>query len=612
MRAWFSILVLVLSGTVVFSQEQPKGSSAQELLREIANEHQRIHASPELRRDAALRLRERSTRLMQRRAAPDDYPVSDGMFIESEIHAAVNPSDHDNIVVSAIRGVIMQGQLAGLSCPLYSTTDGGWTWSESGFLTAPSDPTGILYGGGDPVLAFDADGKAHFTWLNFYLTADFSSLESEICWVHSDDGGYTWTQTENAVISRASVEPQDPTPRFVDKQWIAVDRSGGPRHGNIYVAFLRSLGLGPSINVITKPAGASAFLKDEIPVSSDTMAFVQFANIDVDDQGGVHVSYFASGDESNYALWHARSTDGGTSFAAPTKITDVVVPKFSAEDRRGAIQGITPERLYPCPQLAAGRGPRASEVYMTWTGTGIDRKENNGADIYFARSTDFGDTWSSPAIVNDDVRGVERDQFYSSIAVNEAGVIALTWYDRREDSKNLNARYSVAVSRNGGESFTRNEPVASLPMNMEQTTIGNSNFGIGEYTQVLITDDAVIPFWCDGRKNNGDLLIYSANIDLNTLEVRQHAPIGASFQLEEIWPQPAASEVQVRISVAHAMEVRLLLTDMLGRVIAAHEIQADAPGSFTQRFSTAQLAAGSYQLLMLTSEGSAGRMLRVL
>jgi hypothetical protein len=538
--------------------------------------------------------------------------VSDGLFIESEIHAAVNPRDDQNIVVSAIREVIVQGQLGGLSCPIYSTADGGWTWSESSFLTEPTDAGGITAGGGDPVLAFDAEGTAHFTWLNFFLTADYSTLISELCWVTSDDGGWEWKQTENAVITRANMGPQDPVARFVDKQWVAIDRSNSAYRGNVYVAFLRSAGNGMFINVLHKDAAEALFTVEEIIVSQDSALFAQFASIDVDDMGGVHVSYFASFDEQNFSLWHAHSTDGATTFDPPTLIANVIVPKYSKEDMMGQITGITQDRLYPCPQLAVGRGVNASHVYMTWTGTGIGQKEDNGTDIYFARSTDYGATWSSPVVVNDDPKGIVRDQFYSSIAVNDAGVIALTWYDRREDENNTHARYYVCVSRNGGESFTRNEAVASLPMNMLMTTSAWLDFGIGEYTQVVITDDAVIPFWTDGRKNNGDLLIYSANIDLQTLQVRQFVPIGAEFRLRDIWPQPAADVLSVTYSLDRPMAVQLILTDMLGRVLVTHDEAAAAAGDVTVSIPTDELATGSYQILLRTESGCTGRMLRVL
>ena len=611
MRTVFFILALFLVGQPLFCQQQDH-SRSKALLQEIVREHQRITASAEIRAEASAILEARSVQAMQRKTTWVDYPVSDGLFIESEIHAAVNPRDDQNIVVSAIREVIVQGQLGGLSCPLYSTTDGGWTWSESPYLTEPTEAGGVLMGGGDPVLAFDADGVAYFTWLNFFLTADYSELISELCWVTSDNGGWEWKQTENPVIARANMSPQDPAARFVDKQWLAVDRSQSTYRGNVYIAFLRAAANGLFINVLHKDAGEASFTAEEITVSQDSVVFVQFASIDVDDVGGVHVSYFASFDEQNYSLWHVRSTDGAKTFDPPTRIADVIVPKYSREDQMGEITGITQDRLYPCPQLAVGRGAYASHVYMTWTGSGIGQKEGNGTDIYFARSSDYGGTWSRPVIVNDDPRGVVRDQFYSAIAVNNAGVIALTWYDRREDENNTHARYYVCVSRNGGESFTRNEAVSTLPMNMLMTTNGWLDFGIGEYTQVVITDDAVIPFWTDGRKNNGDLLIYSANIDLQTLQVRHHAPIGAGFHLRDIWPQPASEVLNIRCTLERPMAAQLVLTDMLGRVITKQDASAPAAGDYTYSVSTEKLAPGSYRLLLLTEEGSTGRMLRVL
>ncbi|MDT8322858.1 MAG: hypothetical protein RRA94_02015, partial [Bacteroidota bacterium] len=500
MRIVFLSMAIAFLSCTAYAQQQEAGTEA---YRQILEKHQRISMDADIRAKAEAMLKQRAERTLPRGAGWLDYPVSDGLFIESEIHAAVNPTDPDNFIVSPIRSVIVQGQLGGLSCPLYSTTDGGASWSESAFLTDPTEKDGILVGGGDPVLAFDAEGTAHFTWLNFYVTADFSALISELCWITSTDGGWTWTQTENTRITSANMHPQDQPGRVVDKQWVAVDRSNSPYRGNVYVAFLRSAAHGLFINVLRKDADKDKFEKEEITVSPDTAAFAQFASIDVDDMGGVHVTCFGSFDEKDYFIWHARSTDGGRSFSPPAVVSPVIVPKYSRADQFGEIRGITQDRLYPCPHVATGRGPHASEVYVTWTGKGVHEVLGNGTDIYLARSTDYGATWAEPRIVNDDTQGVERDQFYSSIAVNAAGTIAMTWYDRREDESNEHARYYVAVSRDGGLRFTPNEAVASVPMNMLMTTNAYLNFGIGKYTQVLITDDQVIPFWTDGRKNNG-------------------------------------------------------------------------------------------------------------
>ncbi|MDT8322533.1 MAG: hypothetical protein RRA94_00375, partial [Bacteroidota bacterium] len=129
---------------------------------------------------------------------------------------------------------------------------------------------------------------------------------------------------------------------------------------------------------------------------------------------------------------------------------------------------------------------------------------------------------------------------------------------------------------------------------------------------VLITDDEVIPFWTDGRKNNGDLIVYSANIDLQTLDVQRHAPLNADFRIEDAWPQPAREGLQLRCSVPRAMDVRLQLTDLLGRVVREAALCTDGPGPLLHRFDTGGLPAGSYRLVMHTPDGSASRMLRLL
>ena len=570
---------------------------------------QRLSLDPVIRAEAR-ELNRRRSEALRKAQEWDNYPVSDGIFAESEIHAAVNPTDPDNIVVSAIRQVVMQGHIGDLTCPIYSTTDAGWTWSESAFRTQPTDPAGILAGGGDPVLTFDADGRAYFSWLNAYLNSSFDQLKFELCWAYSDDGGWTWTQPASSIIAKSNMTPGHKDPRFVDKQWMAVDRSSSPHRGNLYVAFVRAASRGMVMCVSRKEAGTDAF-EQEVWVSPDSLGIVQYASIDIDERGGVHVTYFGTVDGSRSALWHVRSTDGGRTFGAPAMVSNLIFPGLSDDDKLGSIRGITERRLYPCPQMCVDRS-RPGSVYMTWTASGITEGKEDGADIYFARSTDYGATWYSPTLVNDDPRGVIVDQFYPSIAVNDDGVIAVTWYDRREDAEwNTSARYYFAVSRNGGESFSASTPIATMPMDMYKSGDKNDMFGIGEYTQVLMTDERIIPFWTDGRKNNGDLLIYSADIDLTTLDVRSVAPFSADFRLLGAFPQPAGTRLRMRFSLGRAMPVRIVLTDLLGRSIRELPSREYAAGEHDAALPVADLPAGSYQLMLVTPEGQAARMVRM-
>lgn len=578
-------------------------------IRHALEGHRRLSLDPAIRAKAR-ELNRRRTEALRKGQDWDNYPVSDGIFAESEIHAVINPTDPDNIVVSAIRQVVVQGAIGDLTCPIYSTTDAGWTWSESAFRSEPTVPNVTLVGGGDPVLAFDADGRAYFTWLNAFLDTSFDRLYSELCWAYSDDGGWTWTQPASTVIAEANMMLEHTDARFVDKQWMAADRSSSPHRGNLYVAFARAAWRGMIICVSRREAGKDVF-EPEVWVSPDSLGIVQYASIDVDEQGGVHVTYFGTTDGSRSALWHIRSTDGGKSFGEPSMVSNLIFPGLSDDDKLGNIRGITDRRLYPCPQMCVDRS-RPGSVYMTWTASGVEQGKEDGADIYFARSTDYGATWGRPMPVNDDPRGVVVDQFYPSIAVNDDGVIAVTWYDRREDAEwNTSARYYFAVSRNGGESFSTNRPIATMPMDIYKAGDKNDLFGIGEYTQVLMTDDRIIPFWTDGRKNNGDLLIYSADIDLATLDVRSVAPFSADFRLLDVFPQPADAQVRMRFSLERRMPVRIVLTDLLGRSVRELPRHEYAAGEHAAELATEGLPAGGYQLMIVTPEGQAARMIRI-
>ena len=51
-------------------------------------------------------------------------------------------------------------------------------------------------------------------------------------------------------------------------------------------------------------------------------------------------------------------------------------------------------------------------------------------DVYFTQSTDYGLTWSAPALVNDDA-DASTDQFQPSVAAGPGGAVAVAFYDRR-------------------------------------------------------------------------------------------------------------------------------------------------------------------------------------
>lgn len=605
------IISVLLSVVSMHGMAQSQQSLRESLLNEIARERTRLVHQPAASAASATDLSERLLRTDGMTADGSDYPVSEPIFIEAEVHAALDPQDESTMVVSAIRHVRRDGQIYDLSCPIYCTSDGGQSWTEAPFITGLSDPEGILAGGGDPVFAYSNNGRVYFTWLNFFYTADWAHLISELCWVYSDDGGYTWITPEKHI----AVDADDTSPEFldsfIDKQWIVCDQTSSQHSGNLYAAYVRVSFGTFSMRVRRKLAASAAFENVEAVISHDSLSIVQFASIAVDTEGGVHVIYIGSADEQNFFLWHATSQDGAATFSPARKLAPVIFPRFSKIDRYKLIRGLPADRMYPCPQLAADQ-LRSGHLYATWTATGVHASSDSGADIYFSRSTDFGASWSEPRIVNDDDPSQKCDQFYSSIATNRSGDLVLTWYDTREDTESVVGRYYTAVSKDGGIHFTKNQPLASQAMDFLVSQSKNDRFGIGEYNQVLLSEHAVLPFWADGRNNNGILQVYSVRIDLSTLSVQSHAPLLADFRILDVYPQPLPGAGRLRFSVDQTMTVQLQLSDVLGRTVwEAPERQYDA-GEHTEVVSTTGLPSGSYYLRMNTPAGSTGRLLHIL
>ncbi|MBU2649426.1 MAG: hypothetical protein KKA81_00695, partial [Bacteroidetes bacterium] len=82
------------------------------------------------------------------------------------------------------------------------------------------------------------------------------------------------------------------------------------------------------------------------------------------------------------------------------------------------------------------------------------------ADIFLIRSTDAGNSWSSPFRVNDDA--TQSDQILPWIYVKPNGVIDICWYDRRNDLSDFDFDIYFTFSTDDGNSFAPNVKVNNV------------------------------------------------------------------------------------------------------------------------------------------------------
>ena len=544
---------------------------------------------------------------------------------ESEMSAAINPLDSNNIVVSTIHFAYNQIIDQPLSISTYYTKDFGNTWKKSNFDGIINSQQ-IVIGGGDPVLVFDAKGDLHLTYI-LLVVSDLINFNAKeyIYYAISHNGGETWESHpyfEGDEFNLSSEE--EDYGRFLDKQWMVSDLTSSPYHGNVYLGYVDFFG-GDTINDATLNIkldvyhpGDTTFVYNPVKITSDSFRFVQFTSVDIDNDGNVYVGFVGSLDSLNYYFYNSVSNDGGQTFSEPHIISKFYFPGFTQNSLQSTIIGVM-DRYFPSPYIALDKsaGPSSGRVYATWTAPGIEKFELSASDIYMSYSDDKGVTWVTPFIINNDSL-INSDQFYSNLEVNSAGIPILCFYDKRQDSiYNHNTDYYIAYSLNReNPDFSTQYPITSQPSDF--TTIGDNNehFGIGEYNKTVSTKSFAIPFWADGRKNDGDLNVYMALIPLDGKEY----PVGTydinlvsdKFNILSIAPNPSNGEFSVEINLKNTTKLSVRLFDLSGKQLYYKRYNNQLSGKQTLNINLNNINTGTYFLKINTDFGYISRKIEII
>ncbi len=527
----------------------------------------------------------------------DDVRIGEAGQSEFEIHAAVNPFDSSNIVVGAMN-ISTTGSSPALKFSIYYTNDFGTTWAKSPF--EGMIPNESVIGGGDPMLAFDENGNVYFTWILLTINAVDQIGKWGMYLAKSINNGANWEITENAIeldsftnfINLGDLE------HAVDKQWMASDHSSTSDYsGNIYLAYVDIETMTGTYNMkVKRRLPGNDFFEEAIIISTQNYALTQFASIDVGIDGTVYASFFADAGGADYGIYMTKSTDGGATFSTEQKIYNIAFPKlFSGEV---SIEGIEDNRIYPCPHIVVDPSD-AAKIYMTWTAFGVDSKVSEGLDIYLSKSEDGGDSWTTPIVVNDDSDD-EIQQFYSSITVNQDGVVFVSWYDQRDNGGTNNTNYYMGYSEDGGVTFEQKN-VTSLASDFSQIAESNVGIGPGEYNQIITAGKYTIPFWGDGRTNDGQIMVYAAF--LNIFEEEEIISINTQFSFTGPRINPINNTGVFELILKESSDVNVLLFDVLGRELKSVSNQSYDAGRHTIKVEVDELPVGEYFVTVFTDFG---------
>ncbi|HEY2939127.1 MAG TPA: sialidase family protein [Gaiellaceae bacterium] len=283
----------------------------------------------------------------------------------------------------------------------------------------------------DPNIDFDTKGRVYQTMLPFNSFFDATKLhpDGEIDISYSDDLGRHWVKGNGG----RPLEPSNNASakqlgHVEDKQWVAVNHIvGNPFQDHVYAAWAVFNGNGGGIKVrmaVLRDRRSGIFDKAiTITSPSEVSAGATYVYPEIDAAGNVYVSVVSFPPNGRTStIYVARSTDDGRTFGPFVPITTVNIP---------------PGEVYPNTRFRSGIVENFA-ASPTYTGHLYLTYEDwdpivGQADVKFTQSKDGGSTWTTPAVVNDnvDLPGNPTDQFQPSVAAGPNGAVAVAFYDRR-------------------------------------------------------------------------------------------------------------------------------------------------------------------------------------
>ena len=381
---------------------------------------------------------------------------------------AINPRQTNNIVAASIPGHV------------YFTKDTGLTWTQSK-LSSP-----LVQGD----LTVITDGKGSFYYFHpSDATEVQGGSETEkpegIVMRKSEDGGETWAAGEPIAVNN---------PKDQRQGWATTDSKG-----NLFVTwtqFDKNGDTGPDCKshvmfsmskngkkwsdpfVITQLSGNCAGAGDTPQGARPAVTYDGKVMVAWSDQGKLYLDRSFNGGE----LWLSN---------------DIVV----ADQPGGSDLKIPGHHLssgMPVLMTDNSKGPYRGSLYLVWAD---QRNGANDTDIWFTRSHNFGDNWSSPARVNDDGKG--KHQYLPAMAVDPAtGYLYIIYYDRRNYDDNRTDVY-VAYSKDGGASF-KNVLISEKPFTPEEDVI------FVKYNDISAQRGIIAPIWT--RVDDGKTSVWTAVI----------------------------------------------------------------------------------------------------
>ncbi|MCB1032761.1 MAG: tetratricopeptide repeat protein [Acidobacteria bacterium] len=356
-----------------------------------------------------------------------------------------------------------------------SSVDGGATWVDRIVRPPAANQSSVE---GDPMTAFDAQTG------DLWVGAISFGGNGGVYVARKTPGANTF---EPSVMTRVG---------GADKGWMAAGAApaGGPGR-RLYVAYDRGL------------QSSSDLGETWTPVSFVTSGLGFLPR--VGGQGRLYLSFWDLDD----GFFLLRSDDGGSTFGGTVRIATRMDPWGVFDSTR------VPGTFRVPPLVYLALDPADDTLYAVYFDTtSVDGAERD-VDLYFTRSTDQGDTWTTPRIVGP-AEGQPGDQFFPWLEVDAAGRLHMVFLDTRNAAQSdasasawIDAYY--ATSSDQGDTWTefRLTPASWNSATEEQQ---GTQF-IGDYMGLALAGHpavpAAFPVYLSSQNGDSDIFTHVVGTD---------------------------------------------------------------------------------------------------
>jgi hypothetical protein len=482
-------------------------------------------------------------------------------------------------VIGASNNISSSGQQA-----QFFSSNAGATWGQS-FLSLVTGDAFMS----DPTVDWTSDGTAWSATIGIDASQTVLTMRS----YKSTNGGATWT-FDNTFSGSFTNN---------DKEMLWVDHSAtSPFKDNIYVIWHPGLPC-----VVARRTGPTGSWQTPIQVSgSETTGTAIGADIKTNSFGDVFGFYPDTGSQGLYVV---KSTNGGVSFGAPTRIAT------SFGSFQFAVPADASRQLLIYTTAGAYRTSTKNNVYVAWDdlsgdpgctsggGPGTNASSSCKSRIFFSRSTDGGSTWSAPVKLNN--QSGLNDQFFPWLVVDDtSGKVSIAYYDTVGDSTRASTNLYYQSSTDDGQTWSAPFKVTSASTN-ETTAGADSGNQYGDYIGLDGVSGTFYPSWTD-RRNNGFEEIWSAAI-LDSTSTPDFT-ISASPSSTSI-AQGSSGNVTISTTVSNGFNNAVALSasgQPSGVTVAFNPTSIPAPGSGSSTMTITVGAGAATGTSTITVTGTGG------